>query len=82
MKATDPNWQNEARRLIAEKSHFVVIEISPSAYNDCIALAQEHDYDCLVEGKDEERGVAVKSFPRVLPQKLGFVPEGYMRMKG
>lgn len=82
LKASDPNWKNEARQLIAQKKQFVVIELSPSDYDHCNSFAQEFDYECIVEHNGEELRFIVNEYKRgERPTKLGFIPEGYLKSK-
>jgi len=81
LRASDKEWQAEAREFLEKGHQFVVIKITVDVYRDCIALAQEFDYSCVVEDQGEDRELVLASYPDTLPQKLGFVPRRILHPK-
>ena len=66
--ADDGAWMAEARKLLEKGLRFVVIDLDQRAYRECVALAQEFDYTCLVEEQGEQREFVIADFPHLLPK--------------
>jgi hypothetical protein len=66
-------WKVETRHFMESGSEFVVLHLSPEDWPDCKALAQEFDYDCLLEDKTPIRESIIREFPNKLPSTIGFV---------
>ena len=79
--AKNTTWKSEARNLMASGVEFVVVHIAPADYRDCMALAQEFDYDCCLEDKSPAREVIIENHPHELPTQLGFVKRGSLKGK-
>ena len=77
----DVTWKSDARKFMESGAEFVVVHLSGNDYRDCIALAQEFDYDCLLEDKSPLLESIVENYPEKLPTQLGFVKRGSMKRK-
>jgi hypothetical protein len=69
LNAENETWQAEATTLLDKGIQFAVANIPIQRIRDCIALAQEYDFTCLVEDKE----ITNDNFPQVQPKILGFV---------
>jgi hypothetical protein len=63
ISADTPGWKSEAIKLMEKKEqpHFVVTGYEPEMRQECIALAQEHDYR-VVEVKAGQVGFKPRDF--------------------
>lgn len=74
LRASDPDWKNQARKLFENGKDFVIVGVSDLTRNDCVALSQEFDYTTIFEDQGEEGEIILENFPLVQPKTLGFVP--------
>jgi len=69
LNAESKPWKAEAKLLLDKGKQFAIANIPRENVLDCIALAQEHDFACIVEDKE----VTNENYPMVQPRILGFV---------
>jgi hypothetical protein len=69
-------WKREARKLIEEGAHFVVINLSRPDVKHLTSLAQEFDFTCMHLDKSH-----MQYYPEVQPTKLGLVHRKAPRRK-
>lgn len=64
----DKGWKASARKLMAQKKQFAVVNVTEATLEDCIELSQEFDFFLVQEFGEERR------FPR-LASRFSFVPK-------
>lgn len=69
----ESNWRPQVKAYLDKGQQVVVFNLKAHETRDCKALAQEHDFTCIVEDKGEYLEILKANYPDVQPEILGFV---------